>query len=909
MDPRASINWHALSPEETCRKLHTDVDSGLNSKEAGSRLLQNGHNIIAAAKKVSLISRFVAQLSEPLVLVLLGSASAAFLLSHTLDGFVILGVVALNAVIGVIQETKAQNALELLAHSIEVVARVIRDGQEQTINASALVRGDIVVVDEGCRVPADLRLVKTHGLLIDESALTGESLAVEKNSDAQASAETSIAERRQMAFASTLVLGGQGTGVVVDIGSGTEIGKVAELVRKVKSLDTPLTIDLKKLSRIILLLVIGLAALNFAAGLIREIPLIDLFLATVALAVGAIPEGLPSAVTVTLAIGVNRMARQKAIVRKLAAVETLGCTTVICSDKTGTLTENRMTVQILATTEHLFNVGKHPQFLNELSTSTAWKMNHTVIEMLKCSVLCNNARRSTAQNRIQNTDQESYLGDPLEVALVSFSDKSELAHQNWKTLQPRILEFPFSSERQFMATAHQFSTDQMIIYAKGAPERILSHCGFYQDSAGEFVTLNINAKEQILQKAHLISSHGLRVIAFSKESSLMNSQSHLTEDGLDSTQMIFLGLIGLMDPPRAEAIEAIRRCKQAGIKIKLITGDAPGTALTLAKQVGIVPENANQEQFVITGPEMAALTDRELSARLDHVSVFARTSPSQKLKLVQVLQANGEVTAMTGDGVNDAPALRQADIGIAMGRVGTAVARESADIVLTDDNFATIVSAIEGGRNVYTNIQKFIIWTLPTNLAEGLIILVAVFFGTELPILPIQVLWVNMTTAVFLGLTLAFEPNEPLIMQNPPRKRNQPLINHLLIMRTSIIGAISVILVFGLFNFSLWSGQTIEESRTIAVNTLVCIQIFYLLNCRTFTGSALQHGIFSNKFATAGIFITILLQSFFSLSSPMQRIFYTAAPDPIYIVWILLSGITTGITVGAHKYFLSLKRN
>ena len=830
------------------------------------------------------LRRLADQLIQPLVLVLIAAGLVTVVLGEWVDAGVILGVVVVNALIGFVQEGKAQTALAALARSVATEATVLRGGRHRRLDAVALVPGDIVRLAAGDKVPADLRLLQGRELRTVEAVLTGESLPVDKHGDSLPSA-TDLADRFNMAYAGTHVVAGHAQGLVVATGDLTESGRIARLIAVTPDMETPLTRRMRVFSRQLLVAIMFLAALTFTVGVMRGQTAFDMFMAAVALAVGAIPEGLPAAVTITLAVGITRMARRRAIIRRLPAVETLGQATVICSDKTGTLTENEMTVREIWAGNARYDVtgdGRRQAGAIELAgqpTSIAWALR----EVLVVGALCNDA---TLQRLDHHWDM---TGDPTEAALLVVARKGGLDENTLRNAFPRLDELPFDSSRQAMATLHQIEGRRMI-YAKGAVERLLPACADMLDTHGRLWPL---ATEDIAERAAEMASRGLRVLALARRG---HDDDRLGESDI-ADGLTFVGLVGMVDPPRAQAVVSVRACHAAGIRVKMITGDHAATALVIARQLGIADEAGR----ALSGRELAALDDEALGYVVQDTDVFARVEPEQKLRLVCALQASGEIVAMTGDGVNDAPALKQADIGIAMGRSGTEVAKEAADMVLTDDNFATIEAAVEEGRGVYANIVKFITWTLPTNFGEGLVILTAILAGTTLPITPLQILWINMTTAVLLGLPLAFEPKEKGLMQRPPRPPAAPVLDAALTRRVLLVGVLMLIGAFGLFELAESQGRSIAEARTIAVNVFVMVEIFYLFNCRSLTRPIWQLGWFSNVWVWGGAGVMLLLQLAFTYLPVCQRLFATA---PLGLLdWLLIvgCGAVAALVIGAEK--------
>jgi Ca2+-transporting ATPase len=884
-------HWHHLSLNEVLTLLETDAERGLDDFEVSHRQKQFGPNSLALHEGTSPVLLFLLQLHQPLVYILLAATLITAVLQEWVDSGVIFGVVLINAFIGYIQESKALQAIEALARTMDGRTTVIRARKRQRLPFVALVPGDVVVLLAGDKVPADLRLVNERNLQIDESALTGESIPVSKQVHVF-SKDTVLADRANMAFASSLVTAGQGQGVVVATGDATEMGRIKELIESADVLDTPLAQKIRHFSGVLLWVIVGLAGMTFLVGWLRGETAFDMFMAAVALAIGAIPEGLPAAMTITLAIGVSRMARRHAIVRKLPAVETLGSTTVICSDKTGTLTQNQMTVRLVVAGHELFSfsglgyspVGEvqcHGKSVNPGSYPT-------LLECTKAGLLCNDS------HLVHKNGGWGVEGDPTEGALLAVAEKVGLSFSLMTQKFPRLDTIPFESQDQFMATLHgQPDEASKVMYVKGAVERIILRCDRALDPTGLMVDLDAEA---IQHAVHEMTGKGLRFLAFASKL-LPSEQCSISHD--DVRELVFLGLQGMMDPPRPEAIRAVQTCHRAGIQVKMITGDHVGTAVAIAKQMRLAP--SGESLRVLSGHDIARLSDAELVKQVEQVSVFARVAPEQKLRLVDALQAQGHIVAMTGDGVNDAPALKQANIGIAMGHMGTEVAKEAADIVLTDDNFSSIEAAIEEGRRVFDNLVKFVTWTLPTNIGEGLVIMVAVFAGVTLPILPVQILWINMTTAVVLGLMLVFEAKEPGLMARRPRDPQTPILTGMLVFRIGMVGVLLLVGSFGLFEWVLSQGQSLEVARTVAVNMLVFGEIFYVFNCRSLEFSMWHVGCFSNRWLLIGVTLMIGLQLLFTYWPWMNQTFRSAPLDQTEWWLIIGWGLIIHGLVGIEK--------
>ena len=896
MDRLLAKHWHHLPQDEVTTLLESDAGKGLDTFEVAHRQTHFGPNRLTQAKGQSALILFLLQFHQPLVYILLVAAAITFVLQEWVDSGVIFAVVLVNAVIGYLQESKARKAMVALAQAMEGTATVVRSGEKEQIAASALVPGDIVLLQSGDKVPADLRLLRSRELQVDESALTGESVAAHKQPQ-QLAMETVLAERHNMAYSTALVTYGTGVGVVVATGDDTEIGNINALIASAETLATPLTQKITQFSALLLWIILGLAGMTFVAGWLHGGSLLDAFMAAVALAVAAIPEGLPAAMTIMLAIGVGKMASRHAIVRKMPAVETLGSTTIICSDKTGTLTKNQMTVQ------HLFAAGRRYSVSGVGYTPVGeWSLDDAVIvpdqhpvlmACLQAGLLCNDSRV------LQDSDKWRVGGDPTEAALITAALKAGLSRENLDQDFPRIDTLPFESQHQYMATLHREGKGA-IIYMKGSVESVMARC---VDSCGDdFTSLPLD-KERIHQEIDAMADQGLRVLALARKLLVTPSQSVHHDDVAEG--LSFLGLQAMMDPPRKEAIAAVRACQKAGIQVKMITGDHLVTAAAIARQIGL-DGNAgyDPECFAIKGQALSQMSDHELMDVAQRAQVFARVAPEQKLRLVEALQNNGHVVAMTGDGVNDAPALKQANIGVAMGAGGTEVAKEAADIVLTDDNFATIEAAVEEGRAVFDNLLKFITWTLPTNVGQGLVILVAVLMGITLPITPVQILWINMSTALLLGLMLAFEAKEPGVMERPPRSPQTPIINPELGLRIGLVSLMLLLGAFGLFGWAMENARSVEVARTLAVNLFIFGQLFYLFNCRSLRYSMFELGFFSNPWLLWGVGIMVLLQIVFTHSVLMNQLFGSAPLGLVDWTLILTAGLIIHGVVGTEKWLL-----
>jgi magnesium-transporting ATPase (P-type) len=885
--------WHSLPHAEALERLRSSV-AGLTAAEATARLGQYGPNELPRAPGVSPFKRFLLQFHNVLIYVLLASATITLALGHPIDSAVIYGVVVINAMVGFIQEGKAEQALESIRKMLSPTAVVVRDGKRHEVAAETLVPGDVVALASGDRVPADLRLLQVHNLRIDEAALTGESVPAEKHNAAVAP-EAVVGDRLGMAFSGTLVTFGQGLGVVVATGAATEVGRISRLLQTVTTLDTPLLRQMANFGRWLSLVIVALTLAVFAFGiLVGDYGWDEMFLAAVGIAVAAIPEGLPAVLTITLAIGVQRMARRNAIVRRLPAVESLGSVTVICSDKTGTLTKNEMTVTHVVLADETWEVSgvgyaPHGLFLHEGAPRLP-QDDDDLMELARAVLLCNDARVHEEEAGLWQV-----VGDPTEGALVTLARKAGLDRHLELERWPRTDVIPFESDHQYMATLHHDHEGHGFIVVKGAPERVLAMC--VEESSDTRARPLDPARWH--QRLETLAAEGLRLLAVAvKPAEAMQTQ--LTFDHCERG-FTLLGLVGIIDPPRQEAIAAVAKCQAAGIRVKMITGDHLATASAIARQLGLLPPVGGR---MLTGAEIEQMDRAALNAVVMETDLFARASPEHKLRLVEALQANGAIVAMTGDGVNDAPALKRADIGVAMGHKGTEAAKEAAVMVLADDNFATIAHAVEEGRTLYDNLRKAIAFILPTNGGEAGVLVVAILLGLTLPITAVQILWVNMVTAVTLALALAFEPPEAAVMQRPPRDPKAPLMDGFLIWRTAFVTTLLVVVTLGMFLHMGQTGASLAEARTAAVNTLVAGSIFYLLNSRFLLAPAWGlRGLIGNRVVWLVIGVLTLLQLLYTHLPIMQLLFGSANLDTPTWLLIIASGALVFVLVEVEKAF------
>ncbi len=881
-----SSDWHSLQGADVLNALQTD-QAGLTQKEAARRLTQYGLNRLSSQKTRSPLLRFLSQFNNLLIYVLLASSLVTALLRHWVDTSVIAGVVVINAIIGFIQEGRAEEAMNAIRHILSPEATVLREGRREVIPAESLVPGDIVLLQSGDKVPADLRLLLARKLRIEEAMLTGESSAVEKNIDPVAAGAV-VGDRYCMAYSGTLVVHGQGTGVVADTADNTEIGRISALLKDVQPLTTPLLRQMELFGRWLTLAILALAAMTFLFGwLVHQFKIDEIFLAAVSMAVAAIPEGLPAVLTITLALGVQRMAKRNAIIRRLPAVESLGSVTVICTDKTGTLTRNEMTAKRLMTASQVVDIsgtGYAPH--GGFSVSGREVSAHTdMLDLLRAGLLNNDAV-------LRETGNEWHLtGDPTEGALITLALKAGLDATFENKSLPRTDLIPFESEHRFMATLHHDHAGHAFIFVKGAVEHVLAMCN-RQRNKGEDEPLDLQHWHSLMKESGAL---GQRVLAFAMKA-VDSRQRELTFSDMQSG-FTMLGMVGIIDPPREEAIRAVQECRAAGIRVVMITGDHVETARAIALLLDIGNDRA------LTGGEIDELQDEDaLRAVVSDVDIYARASPEHKLRLVKALQANGGIVAMTGDGVNDAPALKRANIGVAMGMKGTEVAKEAAEMVLADDNFATIAHAVEEGRTVYDNIKKAIVFIMPTSGGEAGMVLVAILSGIVLPITPVQILWLNMVTAITLALALAFEKSEAGVMRRPPHSGDESLLSGFMIWR---IAFVSVLLTGGSFALYLWEnarGMSIEACRAVAVNAMVAGEMAYLFNCRHLLSPVRTLQDFTGNFyVLLSIALLSVIQMIFTYLPFMQKLFGIVSIDAFAWLHIVCFGLLLFVAVEVEK--------
>ncbi|MFQ3677836.1 MAG: cation-transporting P-type ATPase [Fimbriimonadaceae bacterium] len=872
--------WHQLTVDEAVERVESDLGVGLTDDEVAKRLERYGPNRLPEVERQGPIVRFLLQFHNVLIYVLLAAAVLTGLLAHWIDTVVILAVVVVNAIIGFVQEGKAEKALSSIRSMLSVHAWVIREGERREIEAENLVPGDVVLLKSGDKVPADLRLTEVRSLRVDEATLTGESVPVSKQVD-PVDGKSGLGDRFSIAYSGTIVTYGQGKGVVVATGAATELGRISRLVGAAPTLTTPLLRQLGQFGRTLTMVILAMSALVLPFALfVRDMDFPDAFMAVVGLAVAAIPEGLPAIVTITLAIGVQAMARRHAIIRRLPAVETLGSVSVICSDKTGTLTKGEMTVASVATAEGWAEVrgtGYRPE--GEVVFEGApvrGDDGSALAQLARVGLLCNDSRLR------RQGDQWVVEGDPTEGALVALAHKVGLDPAAEAENYARLDTIPFESEHKFMATLHR-GPEGPVVFLKGAPERVIERCGRQAGPSGP-EPFDADAWNERMDE---MASRGERMLAFAWKQVEPNVESIGPEDVRDG--FVFLGVTGIIDPPRDEAVEAVRECHEAGISVVMITGDHVRTTEAIAERIGIRSPGG-----VVAGHELEEAGDAELIEIAERCRIFARTSPEHKLRLVRALQMRGKVVAMTGDGVNDAPALKSADVGVAMGIKGTEAAKEASEMVLADDNFASIAHAVEEGRTVYDNIRKAILFLLPTNGAEALVIVAALLLGRELPVTPAQILWVNMITAVTLGLALAFEPAEHDVMKRPPRAPREPILSRFFVWRIMFASVLIMLGTVSLFEFKLFETKDLDAARTVAVATLVAAEIFYLLNSRFTLASSLRLDVLTANRAVAVAIGAVALAQLGFTYLPFLNALFGSRPLP-WDLWGPILAVGAGV--------------
>ena len=886
------VAWHSLLSDQAIQQLGTDAETGLTPAEVASRTQKYGANRLPAAGQRGPLKRFLMQINNVLIYVLIAAGAGKLLLGEHLDAGIIFAVVLINALLGFVQEGKAEKALDSIRNMLSPEAMTLRDGKSRMIPSEELVPGDIVLLQSGDKIPADLRLIEVKNLRVEEAPLTGESLPVEKTSEPVAE-NAQIGDRKSMAYSGTLVVSGRAKGVIVATGADTELGHINQMLSGVKVMETPLLRQIEHFGKALTIVILIICAIAFAYGrLFLDESFKDMFKAAVGVAVSAIPEGLPAVVTITLALGVQRMARRHAIIRRLPAVETLGSVSRICSDKTGTLTRNEMVVTAAVTAESAFEVtgeGYSPAGEIRQNGKAAASPGAVIEKMALVSALCNESEIH------EEGGTWKLAGDPTEGALLPFAAKAGIDRAAETAKAPRTNMIPFESEHKFMATLHG-SGRESVLFVKGAPDVLLNYCDRQEMADGQAAPLDRAYWEK---QNDAIAGKGNRVLALAWLTDPKIEEATFNPAGLSRT-LVLLGLVGIIDPPREEAIAAVKECHGGGIRVTMITGDHAVTAASIARMLGI-----GDGKTYATGAELEELDDEQLAAKCRRIDVFARTSPEHKLRLVRAMQASNQVVSMTGDGVNDAPALKQADVGVAMGIKGTEVSKEAAEMVLADDNFASITAAVKEGRTVFNNIEKAILFMLPTNGGQALTILAAIFLGLTLPITPPQILWINMVSSVTLGLAISFEPHEAGVMLRPPRSVDRPLLDRFGIWRIAFVSLLLLIFTFGTFFWLIKHGAAVELARTAAVNAMILGQVFYLVNSRFLLDSCFTpRALSGNKWIPISIGAIAVLQCLFTYAPFMQAIFGTEALPLSIWKWLLLGGFAFFTLVELEKVLI-----
>ena len=884
-EKKAVKAWHNMDVQAVAAELQVEAEQGLSDEQIEERLDKHGLNKLPDQKKQHVIVRFLAHFNNVLIYILMAAALVTALFDHWIDTWVILSVVIINGVVGFIQEGKAEKALDAIRGMLSLQAQVVRSGRRREIPAEELVPGDIVLINSGDKMPADVRLLAVNNLRIEESALTGESEEVSKQA-ASVEKEAGLGDRLCMAYSGTTARYGTARAVVVATGAETELGKINTMMNETQEMTTPLIQKINQFGKALSMVIIGFSALLFIFALFfRSYAIGELFLAIIGLAVAAIPEGLPAILTITLAIGVQRMARRNAIIRKLPSVETLGSVTVICSDKTGTLTRNEMTAKSIFTTKGAYDIEGAGYEPHGAITKNQEKIDvladPLLNRLMQANFYCNDAQID--QNE---SGQWVMKGQPTEAALLTLAHKSGLVESKGK----RLDAVPFDSVHKFSVVLQEIDGEKLLLM-NGAPDSLLTLCQKQLAADGE-EAIDLSFWEDQIKAG---AEEGQRMLGSAFRAA--NDLDNLDPDNLGD--LVFIGLVGMIDPPRPEAVKAIKTCQSAGIRIKMITGDHAITAQVIGRQMGI-----GGGKRAITGSELEDMDERQLQQAAAEYDVFARTSPQHKLRLVRALQANGEICAMTGDGVNDAPALKQAEIGVAMGIKGTEVTKDAAAMVLADDNFASIANAVEEGRTIYDNLRKTLLFMLPTNGAEALVVTIGILVGSVLPITPVLILWVNMVTAVTLAMAIAVEPKSPDVMDRPPRTADAPMLGGYFIWRIIFVSLLIGGITFGLFSLLSNGSADIDVARTVAVNTLVAGQLFYLFNCRNISEPAISRTFFNNRIALIVSGVLIVLQMALTYLPFMNKLFGTAPLRAVEWLYPLSAGLAVFIIVEIEKTIL-----
>lgn len=864
------IRWDRRSVQDVLQEFQISLDAGLNTEQVSENQKKYGLNQLKEANKKTFLSKVADQFKDFLILILLAASVVSFSIGEKTDAMIIVAIVIINAMLGLYQEGKAEKAIEALQKLAAPNANVIRNGAPISVPAEQLVPGDVVVLETGDIVPADLRLVESHNLQIEEASLTGESVASEKRAEDICEEDVSLADRKNMAYASTILTYGRGKGVVVSTGHDTEIGKIAEVIQGYEEESTPLQKKLARLGKQLGIIVLAVCVVVFVIGILQNLPMLDMFMTSVSLAVAAIPEGLPAIVTVVLSLGMGKMASKHAIVKKLPAVETLGTTTVICSDKTGTLTQNEMTVVKVFVDEHILDVegegyeadGRICHEKEEVDVETV----PTLERLLEITLLANDAKLKRLEN-----GKLGVMGDPTEGALITLANKWDMYSKDYEEAHPRKNELPFDSDRKMMTTFHEnIEKNPVVSFTKGAPDVVLSRCSYWKKN-NEIVELNEELREKISEVNQKFSKNALRVLALAYRS-FEKMPEEITVDAIEK-EMIFVGLVGMIDPARAEAKEAIKLCKHAGIIPVMITGDYKETAFAIGQQLGMV-EDISQAMM---GTELEQYNAEQMREIVKDKRVYARVSPEHKVKIVTALKENGNIVAMTGDGVNDALAIKKADIGIAMGITGTDVAKNTAEVILTDDNFASIVDAVQEGRIIYSNIKKFVSFLLSCNIGEILIVLVSILMKLPVPLLPIQLLWLNLVTDSFPALALGVEKGDEDIMNQPPRDPQEPILDKKTSIRITVQSIAITIATIGAYQYGLhhFTEHSLEGARTIAFVTLILAELLRSYSARSESHTVMSIGMFSNRALTLGTVFSLFMTLIVVYIPFMRTLFHT----------------------------------
>lgn len=864
------IRWDRRSVQDVLQEFRISLDAGLNTEQVSENQKKYGWNQLKEANKKTFLSKVADQFKDFLILILLAASVVSFSIGEKTDAMIIVAIVIINAMLGLYQEGKAEKAIEALQKLAAPNANVIRNGAPISVPAEHLVPGDVVVLETGDIVPADLRLVESYNLQIEEASLTGESVASEKRAEDICEEDVSLADRKNMAYASTILTYGRGKGVVVSTGHDTEIGKIAEVIQGYEEESTPLQKKLARLGKQLGIIVLAVCVVVFVIGILQNLPMLDMFMTSVSLAVAAIPEGLPAIVTVVLSLGMGKMASKHAIVKKLPAVETLGTTTVICSDKTGTLTQNEMTVVKVFVDEHILDVegegyeadGRICHEKEEVDVETV----PTLERLLEITLLANDAKLKRLEN-----GKLGVMGDPTEGALITLANKWDMYSKDYEEAHPRKNELPFDSDRKMMTTFHEnIEKNPVVSFTKGAPDVVLSRCSYWEKN-NEIVELNEELREKISEVNQKFSKNALRVLALAYRS-FEKMPEEITVDAIEK-EMIFVGLVGMIDPARAEAKEAIKLCKHAGIIPVMITGDYKETAFAIGQQLGMV-EDISQAMM---GTELEQYNAEQMREIVKDKRVYARVSPEHKVKIVTALKENGNIVAMTGDGVNDALAIKKADIGIAMGITGTDVAKNTAEVILTDDNFASIVDAVQEGRIIYSNIKKFVSFLLSCNIGEILIVLVSILMKLPVPLLPIQLLWLNLVTDSFPALALGVEKGDEDIMNQPPRDPQEPILDKKTSIRITVQSIAITIATIGAYQYGLhhFTEHSLEGARTIAFVTLILAELLRSYSARSESHTVMSIGMFSNRALTLGTVFSLFMTLIVIYIPFMRTLFHT----------------------------------